>query len=118
MLKCASEKMRAKLGPASRAAMQFGATLMSRDIGTIPFTAPMSGVGRLAGKIGLTSARATVALLIPTTSAALVASAARRPVRIRIRVFKQGGVRGQDHGRARCSAGYLPPGRSPLRPAL
>src|SRR5262249_6699106 len=85
--------MRARLGPASRAATQCGATLMSIDFGTMPFTAPTRPVGRLAGKMGLTSARATVALLTPIMSAVLVASAAIRPYRIRIRVFKQGRAR-------------------------
>src|SRR4051812_20625314 len=47
--------MRARLGPASRAALQSGATFTSRDIGTLPLTAPASGVGRLFGLIGLTS---------------------------------------------------------------
>ena len=48
-------KIRARLGPASRAAMQLGATLTSRDMGTTPLTAPARGVGRLFGLIGLTS---------------------------------------------------------------
>src|SRR5689334_3800499 len=82
--------MRARLGPASRAAMQFGTTWIRRDIGTLPFTAPMSGVGRLAGKIGLTSARATVVPLTPITNAMLVASAARRPERMRIPRIQSG----------------------------
>jgi len=47
--------MRARLGPASRAATQLGATFTSRDIGTTPLTAPDSAVGRLFGLIGLTS---------------------------------------------------------------
>src|SRR4051812_22803449 len=47
--------MRARLGPASRAALQSRATFTSRDIGTLPLTAPASPVGRLFGFIGLTS---------------------------------------------------------------
>src|SRR3954452_8440551 len=48
--------MRAKLGPALRAAMQFGATFTSRVFGTTPFVAPASGVGRFAGVIGFAAA--------------------------------------------------------------
>src|SRR5258705_5686384 len=48
-------KMRARLGPASRAVVQCGARWTSRDVGTTPLTAPASGVGRFAGVIGLTA---------------------------------------------------------------
>src|ERR1700693_6210059 len=56
--------MRARLGPASRAATQLGATFTSRDAGTAPLTAPARGVGRLFGLIGLTSS----ALATPATT--------------------------------------------------
>src|SRR5207302_2606603 len=69
--------MRARLGPASRAAMQLGATFTSRDIGTTPLTAPARGVGRLFGLIGLTSS-AVAASAIATTSSRERHNAAER----------------------------------------
>src|SRR4051794_10453589 len=72
--------MRARLGPASRAAMQFGATLTSRDIGTLPLTAPTSAVGRLFGLIGLTSPAAGPANASTDTTPS--DSAAERRIRV------------------------------------
>src|SRR6266550_3558633 len=82
-------KMRARLGPASRAAMQLGATLTSRDIGTTPLTAPARGVGRLFGLIGLTSS-AVAASAIATTSSRERHNADERREWMRTRAFKQG----------------------------
>src|SRR5256885_7608638 len=63
--------MRAKLGAASRAAMQFGPTITRREAGTSPLTAFASGVGRFWGLMGLTAATGTDARPSSVTSAAM-----------------------------------------------
>src|SRR5262245_22646700 len=73
--------MRAMLGPASRAAMQFGTTWTRRFGGTSPLTAPDTGVGRFSGRIGRT-ADAAVRTAVTITSATTVMSADIRTRRI------------------------------------
>src|SRR2546425_9928517 len=69
--------MRAKLGAASRAAMQFGPTITRRDAGTSPLTAFGSGVGRFWGLMGLTAPTGTDARPSSATSAGVSTSSFR-----------------------------------------
>jgi len=75
---------RIKLGAASRAAVQFGMTRTSRDIGTTPLTAPASGVGRLSRLIGLCARAGEAAASASTTTD--MSKTSRRMTRIQPRI--------------------------------
>src|SRR4051794_13374383 len=90
--------MRAKLGPASRAAAQLGATFTSREMGTSPLTAPGNAVGRLSRLIGLAAFAAGEVVPINTNDTATPTAIPEVGEKCaRIRAFNQGGTPRNGH---------------------
>src|SRR5262245_35594771 len=73
-----------RLEAASRAAMQFGITLIKRDDETTPLVSPANGVGRLAGIVGLDAATGNA------HTASIVTSATTKAARLRTAVIQAG----------------------------